>query len=177
MNSVWWISLGCLFLGLATGARLSRSAVRMQRQADAENRRRWLALRDALQALPQLPDVTAMFSAAKDALSKTTSFRAHLLLTERDCITYEQMEAAPFFVEPHLVSMAMRQRQRVSSPALAPLGWACAYIPLFAATQVCGVVVLAMSEPAPWRPDELACCDILAQCLGTCIGAAKILKG
>ena len=167
MNSIWWISLGCLFLGLATGAGLSRSAVRMQRQSDAENRRRWLALRDALQSLPQLPNAAAMVNAVKDAVANTTCFRAHVLLSEQGRITDDQIAAAPFFVEPHLVGMAMRQRRRVSSAALAPLGWGCAYTPLCSGTQVWGVLVLVLPDAAPWRPEELACCDILAQSLGT----------
>jgi hypothetical protein len=143
----------------------------MQLQAAAENRRRWLALRDALQAMPQLPDVGAMVDAVKDAVAQTTCFRAHLLLSEQGRITDDQIAASPFFVEPHLVGMAMRQRQRISSAALAPLGWGCAYIPFCAGKQVLGVLVLTLSEVAAWRPDELACCDILAQCLGACISA------
>ena len=166
MNSIWGL-LGALLAGLCIGAGSGRSAVRVQRQADAENRRRWLALRDALQVLPQLPNATAMVNAVKDAVANTTCFRAHVLLSEQGHITDDQIAAAPFFVEPHLVGMAMRQRQRVSSAALAPLGWGCAYMPLCSGTQVWGVLVLALPKAAPWRPEELACCDILAQSLGT----------
>ncbi|PVE40971.1 GAF domain-containing protein [Limnohabitans planktonicus] len=176
MSSIWWLSLGCLLVALGVGAGLRRSAVHMQLQAAAENRRRWLALRDALQAMPQLPDVGAMVDAVKDAVAQTTCFRAHLLLSEQDHITEDQVTAAPFCVEPYLATMAMRQRQRVSSAALAPLGWGCAYIPLCAGNQVRGVLVLAMPEAGPWRPEDLACCDILAQSLGACMSAATALK-
>lgn len=175
MNSIWWL-LGALLAGLCIGAGLGRSAVRVQRQADAENRRRWLALRDTLQALPQLPNATSMVNAVKDAVANTTCFRAHVLLSEQGHVTDDQIAAAPFFVEPHLVGMAMRQRQRVSSAALAPLGWGCAYMPLCSGTQVWGVLVLALPDAAPWRPEELACCDILAQSLGTGFSTATAMK-
>lgn len=175
MNSIWFL-LGALLAGLCIGAGLARSTVRVQRQVDAENRRRWLALRDALQALPQLPNATAMVNAVKDAVANTTCFRAHVLLSEQSHITDDQIAAAPFFVEPHLVGMAMRQRQRVSSAALAPLGWGCAYMPLCSGIQVWGVMVLAQPESAPWRPEELACCDILAQSLGTGFNTATLMK-
>jgi hypothetical protein len=175
MSSVELLLMG-LLAGLGIGAWLRRSAVRVQGQADAENRQRWLALRDVLWALPQLPNDAARIEAVEGAVAHTTSFRAQLLLSESGHITDDQIAAAPFFVEPHLVGMAMRQRQRISSASLASLGWGCAYIPLCHGTQVRGVLVLAMAEPAMWRPEELACCDILAQSLGANLSTAMALK-
>jgi hypothetical protein len=175
MSSVELLLMG-LLAGLGIGAWLRRSAVRVQGQADAENRQRWLALRDVLWTLPQLPNDAARIEAVEGAVAHTTSFRAQLLLSEMGHITDDQIAAAPFFVEPHLVGMAMRQRQRISSASLAPLGWGCAYIPLCHGTQVRGVLVLAMAESAMWRPEELACCDILAQSLGANLSTAMALK-
>ena len=173
MNNLWVMLLGSLLVGFGLGSVLGRLAARAQRQADAEDHQRWLVLRDALQALPKLPNAMVMFDAVKEAVGQTTRFRAHLLLAEGGQITDDQMVAAPFFVEPHLTRMAVRLRQRVSSAALAPLGWGCAYIPLCAGSQLWGVLVLTRPADAPWRPEELACCDILAQSLGASIGAAK----
>ena len=84
-------------------------------------------------------------------------------------------EQAPFFVEPHLVGMALRRQETVSSAALAPLGWAWAYLPVWVSGRAEGVLVLAMPEGTGQTvcAQDLVCCEILTRHLAVCINVSR----
>ena len=174
LSSTWWLCLGML-AGFALGAWPTRAAQKRLKHADAQHAARWQCVRDALRDMSSSDGRTARVGVLTAAVQQATGLRAHWV--EASVTPWDQAcEQAPFFVEPHLVGMALRRQEMVSSVALAPLGWAWAYLPVWVSGRAEGVLVLAMSEGAGQNvcAQDLVCCEILARHLAMCMAISNV---
>ena len=172
-SSTWWLCFGAV-VGFGLGTCPARAALRKLRRAEAQQGMRWQHVHDAVLALSRSDVEAAMVELLTDAVRQATGLRAHWV--EASMTPWVQAcEQAPFFVEPHLVGMALRRQETVSSAALAPLGWAWAYLPVWVSGRAEGVLVLAMPEGTGQTvcAQDLVCCEILTRHLAVCINVSR----
>ena len=81
-----------------------------------------------------------------ELIEKFTSFQAYFTELETTYVTEDQLQNAPFWIDPYLASMALRTGKTVQQHQLSQWKWAIAYIPFIHDGKVQGIMALGTKK-------------------------------
>ena len=103
----------------------------------------WLKRLDLARQMSLVGEISA--DQTLELIAKTTSLTPWWIDTHDPLITEEQVRQAPFWIDPHVASMAMSTRQPIHQHQMMHSDWAFAYIPKEKNGQLQGLLAVSSS--------------------------------
>jgi hypothetical protein len=143
----WGMALFLIAAGVGAWALRLRAELKTYRDREAI----WLKRLDAAREMSLVNKITA--EQTLTLIDKTSTLQAWWLPTSEDVVTDLQVQDAPFWVDPHIASMALRSRQPIHQHQNAHSEWAFAYIPKLEGDRLHGLFAIA-SAPHTQAEDQ-----------------------
>jgi hypothetical protein len=111
----------------------------------------WIKRLDAAREMSLVSEITA--EQTLELISKTSTLQAWWLPTVDEVVTEYQIQHAPFWIDPHVASMALKTQQPIHQHQMAHSEWAFAYVPKMEEGKIQGLFAIA-SAPDTQSEDQ-----------------------